>query len=369
MKNIILSIVTVLFVIECTADGAWDLLRNQADIFQTLGNYDNRIKVTINNSSQNEDLTNFPVLVILNTSRVTYSTISADGSGIKFISSDFTEELSYEVEEWNSGGNSFFWVKVPSITAISNSEYFWIYLSTYSNTDSTTPTDVWSNNYLAVWHMNDSGSLIKDSGLNGIDGTGGINGQEQPAVSTGIIAGAQKFDGTLDGITVTPGTVFDDMGPVSFSFWMLDEVYSNYDYILKKGEFIIRLRASKAMRFRVSYDNQNLYTQFDNSWIQDIWRAFSITWTGADGANKVVTYADGEDLGNPDSKKNGKDNRIPNAGIDLTIGSDLDGTNSFNGKLDEIRISNVVRTSEWIKAQYLSMTDTFLTYGTEEEVP
>jgi len=368
LKNIIISIFIVLFVIACTADGAWDILRYQSDIFLTLGNYDNRIKITMNNSSQDEDLTNFPVLVILNTSRITYSDISADGSGIKFISSDFTTELSYEVEEWNSGGNSFFWVKIPSITALSNSDYFWLYYSTESNSDNTYPEDVWSNNYLAVWHMNGAGATVSDSGPYGFSGTGGINGQTQPAGSSGKISGSLQFDGTLDGITVTPATIFDDIGPVSFSFWMLDEGYSDEDLILKKGLFVIRLKPSRAIRFRVTYDNQNLYTQFNNSWTQDIWRAFTITWTGADGSNKVVNYADGEDLGNPDSKQNGKDNRTSNAGEDLIIGSNVDGSDSFKGSIDEMRISDIVRSPAWIKAQYLSMTDTFLTYGPEENV-
>jgi hypothetical protein len=38
----------------------------------------------------------------------------------------------------------------------------------------------------------------------------------------------------------------------------------------------------------------------------------------------------------------------------------------FNGIIDEIRISNTARSPNWIKAQYLSMDDNFITYGDEE---
>ena len=368
MKKIIISIVIVLFVIACTADGAWDFLSNQADIFQALNNYDNRIKVTINNSSQDENLTNFPVLVILNTSKVTYSTISADGSGIKFISSDFTKELSYEVEEWNPGGDSFFWVKIPSITALSNSEYFWIYLSTESNTNSTNSTDVWSNNYLAVWHMNDTDGTMKDSSTSGLDGIADFMGGPGPV--TGTIAGAQNFTNNAAKVTITPSTALDNLSQGTYSFWMFDNGYNDQDIILKKGSFEIKLLNTETIDFFVNYDGgSDLEIAFDSSWAAAVWRSFHLTWTGGSGFNTIDIFADGLELTASSIHTNGNGNRISDTGVDLIIGNDSLNAHSFLGLLDEIRISGFVRSPAWIKAQYLSMTDTFLTYETEEEVP
>jgi len=38
----------------------------------------------------------------------------------------------------------------------------------------------------------------------------------------------------------------------------------------------------------------------------------------------------------------------------------------FSGIIDEVRISNSARSADWIKAQYLSMNDGFITFEDEE---
>ena len=38
----------------------------------------------------------------------------------------------------------------------------------------------------------------------------------------------------------------------------------------------------------------------------------------------------------------------------------------FCGKIDEVRVSAIARSPAWIRAQYLSMSDSFITYGWPE---
>ncbi len=397
MKNIIIFIFIVLFIISCTVDGAWDSFRNQieetsipeggeeitipeggeeitipegGEEITIPEEYNTRVKITIDNSSQNETFIDFPVLVILNTSRITYSSISADGTGIKFISSDHTEELAYEVEEWNSGGESVLWVKVPSISDLSNSDYFWLYYSTESNSDNTHPADVWSNNYLLVWHMNDTGGLIKDStsfGLNGVPDLGLYATDQYP----GIIAGAQGYNSDPDNITINSATL-DNLGPVTFSFWMKDLGHLGIDTILEKGGLNIRLpeaSPNNTIEFIVGYDGgTNLGLFHENSWASTEWSSFYFTWTGSSDFNEVNISNKSVPLLSPFLYTSGTGNRTPDTGSDLVIGNNSANDQRFNGYLDEIRISNVVRTSAWISAQYLSMTDSFLSYGSEESV-
>ncbi len=372
MKAVAIFISISILIISCTADGAWDLLRQQDEIFNILEDYDHRVKITIDNSAQDETFTDFPVLIVLNGSRITYSDISANGSGIKFISSDYTTELSYEVEEWNSGGESVFWVKIPSITALSNSDYFWIYYSKESNTDPTNSTDVWSNSYLAVWHMNDTDGTIKDSSSLGLDGIVDFMGGPGPVAGT--IAGAQNFNNNAAKVTITPAAALDNAGPVTFSFWMLDNGYLDQDIILKKGGLEISLLKMliplhDVLSFKVDYDGATeLEKTFLDIWIPAVWSSFYITWTGASGFNKVDIYEDGAELLDPDIKTNGNGNRVSDAGTDLIIGNNSLNAHSFLGQLDEIRISGIVRSPAWISAQYLSMTESFLTYSPEENV-
>jgi hypothetical protein len=41
----------------------------------------------------------------------------------------------------------------------------------------------------------------------------------------------------------------------------------------------------------------------------------------------------------------------------------------LQGKVDEVRIANVVRSADWMAAQHLSMTDAFASFGAEEKIP
>ncbi len=57
---------------------------------------------------------------------------------------------------------------------------------------------------------------------------------------------------------------------------------------------------------------------------------------------------------------------------DVTIGAaendtSADTGDAWRGLLDEIRISDVARSADWVNAQHASMTDTLATYGSEEE--
>ena len=56
---------------------------------------------------------------------------------------------------------------------------------------------------------------------------------------------------------------------------------------------------------------------------------------------------------------------------DFVIGSDVADLayTRVDGRIDEARVSAVVRSPDWIAAQYLSMTDQFLAYSSEEALP
>lgn len=371
MKKVLNLLFLTVLTLSCTQQGAWDLLRGQALIAQMLSNYDHRVKVTIDNTGQNESFTDFPVLVVMKSDRFTYANISSDGSGIKFITGDLSKELSYEMESWNPGGDSFFWVKIPLVPAGSDAGYFWIYYSTESDAKTVTSSDVWNSDYLAVWHMNNSSVTIKDSGPLELNGIAGYGTQGQPSLDTGRIAKAQVFNGTGEGITVTPSAPLDNMGPVTISFWMRDQGAADWSKILEKGGVLCQLRkpSTNNIRFSVEYDTPSkIRSRYDNVWPENVWTFFSVTWDGTENHNAINIYADGTLLPPPVSFSDGTLPRLTDAGFDLTIGSDASGGDSFKGKIDEMRIADVVRSPAWIKAQYLSMTDSFLIYGHEEEV-
>ena len=65
-------------------------------------------------------LTNFPALLVLNTNTPGFRYAdfkAADGKAdLRFTASDEITELNYEVEKWDTNGDSFVWVQVPELS-------------------------------------------------------------------------------------------------------------------------------------------------------------------------------------------------------------------------------------------------------------
>ena len=51
--------------------------------------------------------------------------------------------------------------------------------------------------------------------------------------------------------------------------------------------------------------------------------------------------------------------------IRLNQRNSVSTSRDFHGSIDEVRISNVARSDDWIMAEFLSMSDLFITYGME----
>ncbi|RLI91177.1 MAG: hypothetical protein DRO95_04840, partial [Candidatus Altiarchaeales archaeon] len=113
----------------------------------TSGNYwwdykwDYRKEINISENSGN-NLSEYQILIILNTTNFNYSKTNDNGSDIRFIFFNETSkkniEIPYYIEEWNSSGESKIWVKIPYIEASSNTT---IYLY-YGNPDAESKSNI-----------------------------------------------------------------------------------------------------------------------------------------------------------------------------------------------------------------------------------
>jgi len=87
--------------------------------------WDCRKPIIINNPG--DTLSDYQVLITLNSSNFDYSKASPDGSDIGFVDEDNTIALNYWIEEWNAAGDSMIWVKVPSIKDSGNTTIYMYY--------------------------------------------------------------------------------------------------------------------------------------------------------------------------------------------------------------------------------------------------
>ncbi len=106
------------------------------------------------------NVSNFPVLIRLDSSNFNFSQADADGADIRFSDSDGTQ-LSYEIERWDSANQkAVIWVRVPQVDGNSNQDYIYMHWGKSGQiTESNGPNTFESGNgYQAVWHLNEDPS-------------------------------------------------------------------------------------------------------------------------------------------------------------------------------------------------------------------
>jgi hypothetical protein len=97
-----------------------------------------------------EVLKDFPALVKLpgGLTGFKYSDAAPDGSDIAFYGED-GKKLSHEIDSWDVDGDSYIWVKVPQVSKTTAIVAKWGGFSKPLAKSS----DVWSDDYLGVWHF------------------------------------------------------------------------------------------------------------------------------------------------------------------------------------------------------------------------
>ena len=165
------------------------------------------------NENSGTDLTNFPVMIRLDNTRIDYSKVQAAGEDLIFYDADLNTTLAYEIEKWDSAGTSIIWVKVPKIDASSKTDHIWMY---YGNADAPPGADheaVWETEYKAVLHM---GTSLDDSTANDNDGTN--NGT---TVQLGSIGEAREFDGASQWVELPNSSSLDVSGTENHPFCLV----------------------------------------------------------------------------------------------------------------------------------------------------
>lgn len=364
-----LTVLTVLAFGACTAVGAWDTIAKQASWEDTDWEY--RMALRLRNGEQTESLENFPVLVVLNTERFTYGQAEPDGSDLRFFDAEQGVELYYEIERWDPAGDSYIWVLVPEVAP--GNDGIWLYwgseepASGYQNA-----AKVWAE-YELVYHFAElSGSSVLDSTMHGRDG----NASE----TTGFIKSAAIGDGfrTLHSPKQYVDTNYHAATPPSA--WTI-ETWTKADTAPQTDNVNGPIKGHSYYNLEWDHDTYpggvvlndgDGEGGFWNGWhgltlggtslSADTWYYLAATYDA--GSGSACAYRDGEKT----DSVSGMSDALAKTSEDVFIGTEPNTNSVMNGVVDEVRISHVAHSAEWIRAQYLSMTDSFLGYGTPESL-
>ncbi|MCX6866353.1 MAG: DUF2341 domain-containing protein [Verrucomicrobia bacterium] len=304
---------------------------------------------------------NFPVLVHLTSANFDFAKAQSNGQDIRFYDADGTTALSYQIESWNSAGQeAFIWVKVPQIDASSTTDSIWMQYGNSSASDGQSATVVWNNGYRAVWHMNEiSGTTIADSTGNSWGGTP----TSVTLNATGQVDGGDTYTGSS--YTTLPSGYIVPTGSTTWTFesWIyLDAAVANYDRVFQQYN-------SGSTSFELYYHTGKIEVVPNTSGASAADPTAAVSLSSGQWHHLVWTRNGATDT----LYLNGAASSTTVSGTNLGFAGNYIGArnttqNLFNGRLDEMRISSVVRSANWIAAQYSSMNNTFVTFGSQQNI-
>lgn len=267
-----------------------------------------------------------------------------------------TTPLTYELERYNaSTGEVIMWVKIASLSSSVDTVIYLGYGDSSLTTDGSS-TATWSNNFVSVYHLKD-GTTFSVS-----DSTGTNNGTNHLATATtGQIDGAGAFaSASSEYVSATPNL----LTAFTVSAWVNATSFPNAAngvitttifkdiYVKSTGKlacFVSRAGGNS------SYDGTGSHTLSTGTWYH---LALSF-----DSSTGLIGYVNAASDGTAASGGGAANN-----GSDLNIGQDISNANRFwNGKIDEVRLSSVVRSANWITTEYNNQSNpnTFESLGAE----
>jgi hypothetical protein len=290
-----------------------------------------RKKITIDHTKVSADLSGFPVLVSLSDADLA-SKAQTDGDDILFTASDGSTKLDHEIESY-SGGTLVAWIKTDVSSSVDTEIYMYYGNDSASNQEN--PGDVWDSNYITIHHMEESSGTAADSTGNANDATN-INGVSQGVA--GKIGNAYSYDGSNDRSTMPK--LFTSQTSFTVEAWV--NTGSKHGYIVSQRDGV----GNGA--FLQYYPLEGNFQMYINSLILRV-SSTAGSWHYVVGVYNSTTGQLSVDAGTPVS---GTAASVTWPDLVTFIGDRSTLGRAFLGSLDEVRISSIARSNDYITTSY-----------------
>ena len=320
--------------------------------------------ITFSGYAGEGSLTDFPVLVRLSPALngFDYSRCRADGSDIRFIDASGTP-LAREIDTWTPGGESLVWVKVPSLTASTKITCLYGFAGAAPGSAS----DVWSNGYAAVWHLGESALPLADSAADPAPFSSSNCLSAAAFAATGKLGGAVDFS---QGVANASGKIqswvsaedmdkLDGFDDFTVELWTYDvEATAQQMYMGKRvdsttGSWWMYKNSGegKAMNLTATADGANGKSVATATPVAGAWNHVAFVRDTAEG--KGYGYLAGAPTGTNTLNAAIKTGTLYTGAGAFYLGDNFaTGNNRCQGKIDELRISRVARSADWVKASH-----------------
>lgn len=317
-----------------------------------------RKQIIINGANIVGHFEDFPLLLDIIDADLTKAKF--DGTDIVFIY-DNCIKLDHEIEYFDdNSGRLIAWVKLPAISSGENA-LLYMYYGNPGAVDQQNPAGVWNNGYVMVQHLEESFNVRFDSTVN--FNNGNVMGKLNKVA--GKIGVADEFDEVNDYVAVADSVSLNPISALSIELWMCLSSTGNFINLVSKGsynQFYLRLGPSQGLVywFVKFSDGSVAYVLGNANWQWNTWHHLAATVDCNTGV--MAVYVDG----------------ISRLNSSFALGKSLiastnslrisDVTRFVKGVVDEVRVSNVVRSADWVLSCYNNQRDpsAFYSIGPEE---
>jgi len=273
----------------------------------------------------------FPVLVRLDKDWFHFNEAKPKGEDIRFATSTGVP-LAYQIDSWDAtAGTAAIWVRIPTITGNARQEIalFWGKSDAASESNGSAVFNK-SNGYLSVWHMDET--LRDEAGTVTVQDAG-------TTAAPGMIGPSRHFTGGrgMNGGGKIRTYPFASTSHTTEAWFKADKFNSSLIRWGRGNQVNLRLLSTPA-HFAIT-----------NCWGSPIYQATSLM-----EKNQWIHVAYTFSLqgwmiyinGRPDLPAVWNNSQEMGTPVELQIG---DG---FAGDLDEVRVSSLARSADWMKLQY-----------------
>ncbi len=311
-------------------------------------------------------LINFPFLLRLTASNFDFSQAADGGKDLRFVQNGHS--LPYQIEHWDSAAaQAEIWVRVDTLAAKSSNASLQMLWGNESAVIGSNGPEVFTKNlgYLGIWHLADSNldATIADAAgsFSGKFISGNVPSNTRDRSFSSIIGNGLKFNGMDENIVLPNHPFLDQTETFTVSIWAknnLDYFSKNQALVSKweseKMEWIFSITGTGYLELHFGYGKYWQSKWVSVSQLSNLkgWNAFAATYD----KGIIHFYVNGQEIA---AQLWDKGNAVPKTiytlGATIRIGGmDPNVGFSWEGLLDEFRFSDRVRSSEWIRAEYLN---------------
>jgi hypothetical protein len=313
-----------------------------------------RSKLTILAEKIDENLEDFPVYVNLNDLGADFFNITQNNGGdIRITESDGTTEVPRELvfcDIGNEQGELHFKANLSN----TDDNVFYIYYGNaaeidYPEADEFGARNVWDDGYEAVFHLEEEGNNnangYKDSSGNGNNGTGFSMTSDSDI--SGALGKGQTFDGSSDYISFGQTRLSDGYDERTLSLWTkMNTIASLFHHAAGYGSpsngNAMFIGAKDDILLGGGYGGTLGYDlEVNDFWNITETKHLALTYDGSiaklyEGETELISQTQNWNL-------------VKNKAY---IGRLVNDSDYWNGWVDEVRISSVVRSSAWISVEH-----------------